>query len=207
MKFNSLQFILIVSNTVFRGFSQYSSRTSWFPQRQKFENQGTTNRYELRRQTSSFYNPIVYKWKKHFSSDKATVPYKLVRGMRKNNLDKPAHTMGEAIKKYQKAQGWRYKLIKGTDMHLMDIFKGRCWEYQKRFAFKEIVDCTKLWQAFLAGFAYREPCDVTLEDYNSFFNMIHEDPLVNKVSMKLNRAMLEVLSLTQSHFPDPKSFS
>lgn len=76
---------------------------------------------------------------------------------------------------------WRYKPIKGTDKHLKEIFIGKCWSYQKRFMFQEVVDCSRLWEVFVAGFAYKEPCDVALEDYEAFFSMIHEGPLVNKV--------------------------
>lgn len=47
--------------------------------------------------------------------------------------------------------------------------------------FQEVVDCSRLWEVFVAGFAYKEPCDVALEDYEAFFSMIHEGPLVNKV--------------------------
>ena len=82
----------------------------------------------------------------------------------------------------EKAQLWRFKLVQGTDKHLKQIFIGKCWDHQNRFKLlQKPVDCARLWEAFIAGFAYKEPCDVTLEDYKDFFEMIHEGPLVNRV--------------------------
>ena len=115
------------------------------------------------------------------------LPFRLEEGERKDTLHKSktkkAQKLTEDQKAYQKAQSWRYKLVSGTDKHLKEMFIGKCWIYQKIFTSQKNVDCTKLWEAFLRGFAYKEPCDVALEDYKDFFDMIHEDPLVNKVRL------------------------
>ena len=107
--------------------------------------------------------------------------FRLGESERKNTVHKSRKKKSEKLTEYQKAQLWRYKPIKGTDKHLKEIFIGKCWSYQKKFRFQEAIDCARLWKAFVVGFAYKEPCDVALEDYKEFFSMIHEDPLVNKV--------------------------
>jgi hypothetical protein len=109
------------------------------------------------------------------------LPFRLGESERKDTLHKSKQKKKRKLTEYQKAQLWRYKPVQGTDKHLKEIFIGKCWEYQRKFKFRESVDCARLWEAFLTGFAYKEPCDVTLEDYKDFFGMIHEEPLVNKV--------------------------
>ena len=120
------------------------------------------------------------------------LPFRLGESERKNTLHKSKKIKTKKLTEYQKSQLWRYKLVEGTDKHLQEVFVGKCWLYQKRFKFRESVDCDELWEAFLSGFAYKEPCDVTLEDYKNFFGMIHEDPLVNKVrEVCFNQGTLE----------------
>ena len=109
------------------------------------------------------------------------LPFRLGENERKDTLHKSRKIETKKLTEYQKKQLWRYKLIRGTDKHLKEVFVGKCWLYQKRFTFSESVDCERLWEAFVSGFAYKEPCDVTFEDYKDFFAMIHEGPLVNKV--------------------------
>jgi hypothetical protein len=113
------------------------------------------------------------------------LPFRLGESERKDTLHKSKNKKPRKLTEYQKAQLWRYKPVQGTDKHLKEIFIGKCWEYQRKFKFRESVDCARLWEAFLTGFAYKEPCDVTLEDYKDFFGMIHEEPLVNKVRRDL----------------------
>ena len=113
------------------------------------------------------------------------LPFRVGESERKDTLHKSKKKIRK-LTEYQKAQQWRYKPVRGTDKHLKEIFIGKCWVYQKTFHFKETIDCARLWEAFLTGFAYKEPCDVTLEDYKDFFGMIHENPLVNKVKTLKN---------------------
>lgn len=106
--------------------------------------------------------------------------------MRKNKLHKTSNKTDKDNVSAQKdidveeAQRWRFRYMRGTSIHLKDIFMGKCWDYQNRFRLEEPVECRRLWEAFIAGFSYKEPCDTTLEDYKYFFEMIHEGPLVNK---------------------------
>ena len=103
--------------------------------------------------------------------------------MRKNKFNKTSNKTEKDIShKDDGSQRWRFTKIQGTDEHLKDIFMGKCWDYQIKFRLEKPVDCSELWEAFLSGFAYKEPCDTTLEDYKKFFEMIHEGPLVNRVS-------------------------
>ena len=103
--------------------------------------------------------------------------------MRKNKFNKTSNKTEKDIShKDDGSQRWRFTKIQGTDEHLKDIFMGKCWDYQIKFRLEKPVDCSELWEAFLSGFAYKEPCDTTLEDYKKFFEMIHEGPLMNRVS-------------------------
>ena len=133
------------------------------------------------------------------------LPFRLGESERKNTLHKSKKIKTKKLTEYQKSQLWRYKLVEGTDKHLQEVFVGKCWLYQKGFKFRESVDCDELWEAFLSGFAYKEPCDVTLEDYKNFFGMIHEDPLVNKVREAcFNQETLESFLGTASSVASPK---
>lgn len=119
------------------------------------------------------------------------LPFRVGVNERKDTMHDTVHKSrkkkNRKLTEDQKAQLWRYKPIRGTDKHLKEILVGKCWEYQRRFKLKKAVDCVRLWEVFLSGFAYKEPCDVTLEDYKDFFDLIQEDPLVNKVWRCTNR--------------------
>ncbi|XP_077988143.1 ADP-ribosyl cyclase/cyclic ADP-ribose hydrolase-like [Glandiceps talaboti] len=63
----------------------------------------------------------------------------------------------------------------GTPPEIQDIVIGRCEDFKLGYVNpkvpKEILsdtNCTELWELFYSAFAYRDPCDVTQESYDSF---------------------------------------
>lgn len=76
----------------------------------------------------------------------------------------------------------------GTTLGIKEVFIGRCWQYQsvspanKIPELKFAVNCTNLWQSFHDSFAYKDPCNVTHEDYRPFFEMLrHPKKLSNSL--------------------------
>ncbi|XP_066918488.1 ADP-ribosyl cyclase/cyclic ADP-ribose hydrolase-like isoform X3 [Clytia hemisphaerica] len=67
----------------------------------------------------------------------------------------------------------------GTTPGLKEVFIGRCWQYQsisehnKLPELKVNINCTKLWLAFYDSFAFKDPCTVGVDDYKTFFYMLH----------------------------------
>ena len=67
----------------------------------------------------------------------------------------------------------------GTTPGLKEVFIGRCWQYQsisehnKLPELKVNLNCTKLWLAFYNSFAFKDPCDVGVDDYKPFFDLLH----------------------------------
>ncbi|KAK7482705.1 hypothetical protein BaRGS_00026003 [Batillaria attramentaria] len=56
--------------------------------------------------------------------------------------------------------------------NLREIFIGRCWDY-RNVRYKNLlpdvsVSCVKLWKLFSRSFAYKDPCSVTMEDYEDY---------------------------------------
>ena len=182
---NYLLYILAPRTFVNYSHAQDSRGISQSLLQQYYKSQSKTNDGEDRNNIPN-YDPTVKTYPAigppHISPPLAVpLPFRLGESERKNTVQKSRKKKTEKLTEYQKAQLWRYKPIKGTDKHLKEIFIGKCWSYQRKFRFQEAIDCARLWEAFVVGFAYKEPCDVALEDYKEFFSMIHEDPLVNTV--------------------------
>ncbi|XP_071949920.1 ADP-ribosyl cyclase/cyclic ADP-ribose hydrolase-like [Antedon mediterranea] len=66
---------------------------------------------------------------------------------------------------------------KGTVPNLREIIIGRCIEYQTGLVVQNdnmdleelgSKNCTRIWEHFRDSFAYRHPCDVSMEDYDEF---------------------------------------
>jgi len=109
----------------------------------------------------------------------------------RSNVDVDKSFVEERIQEYydqrlnKDKNKWLFKPVQGTSRHLKDIFIGRCWDFidnkAKYLQNPGKLDCQKLWKAFLKSFAFKGPCDVTLDDYTHFFNMYEEKPLKDKV--------------------------
>lgn len=65
----------------------------------------------------------------------------------------------------------------GTTPHLKEIFIGRCWKHQNdnNNQINYNINCTQLWTAFRNSFAFKDPCNVTGDDYNKFFTLLQVD--------------------------------
>ena len=67
----------------------------------------------------------------------------------------------------------------GTTPHIKNVFLGRCYQYQilseqnKLDILKTDVNCTQLWNAFHAAFAFKDSCNVTEDDYKEFFSLLY----------------------------------
>lgn len=72
----------------------------------------------------------------------------------------------------------------GSNLHLKEIFLGRCWDYQlqKLQPYKSTKNCSEIWSAFYSGFAYKDPCKLSFSDYESYFTAIGGGEIVNKVN-------------------------
>ncbi|XP_070539363.1 ADP-ribosyl cyclase/cyclic ADP-ribose hydrolase-like [Ptychodera flava] len=70
----------------------------------------------------------------------------------------------------------------GTPPEIKDIVIGRCEDFKKGYV-NPLVDtetlkdrnCTELWELFYKTFAYREPCDVIMDDYDEFITAAGHD--------------------------------
>jgi len=69
-----------------------------------------------------------------------------------------------------------------TTKHLRELFIGRCYELQfiRQIEEGKEYDCINLWKLFIQAFAYKPPCDVTLEDYKPFLSRLKEEIPVNQ---------------------------
>ncbi|XP_013385053.1 ADP-ribosyl cyclase/cyclic ADP-ribose hydrolase-like [Lingula anatina] len=62
----------------------------------------------------------------------------------------------------------------GTNRHIREIFIGQCWYYTEYIgqSLSENVqkNCTDLWEKFSHAWMYKDPCNVTVADYEPFVN-------------------------------------
>ncbi|XP_013419588.1 ADP-ribosyl cyclase/cyclic ADP-ribose hydrolase 2-like [Lingula anatina] len=60
----------------------------------------------------------------------------------------------------------------GTNRHIKEIFIGQCWYYTEYISqsLGENVqqNCTDLWEKFSRAWMYKDPCNVTMADYEPF---------------------------------------
>ena len=72
----------------------------------------------------------------------------------------------------------------GSTPHVKDIFLGRCWDFQsQKFppSSESRKNCTKIWDIFYRAFAYKDPCNLTFDDYEPYFAAVGGSDIVNKV--------------------------
>jgi len=139
---------------------------------------------------SLYYNPIVRPAYSLWGNAKSRNELQTAADFR-SNVDVDKSFVEERIQEYydqrlnKDKNKWLFKPVQGTSPHLKDIFIGRCWDFidnkGKYLQNPGKLDCQKLWKAFLKSFAFKDPCDVTLDDYTHFFNMYEEKPLKDKV--------------------------
>ena len=114
----------------------------------------------------------------------------------RSNVDEDRTFVEERIQEYydqrlnKNRNKWMFKPVQGTTHHLKEIFIGRCWDFVTNkgnfLQDPSKLDCQQLWKAFLKSFAFKGPCDVTVDDYIPFFNMYKEKPLNDRVQIVLD---------------------
>ncbi|XP_077999981.1 ADP-ribosyl cyclase/cyclic ADP-ribose hydrolase-like [Glandiceps talaboti] len=70
----------------------------------------------------------------------------------------------------------------GTPLEFRELFIGRCIDFTSggvnpNLDLEQLRDknCTKLWELLFSAFAYREPCDVTVQNYEPFMKAAAHD--------------------------------
>ena len=82
--------------------------------------------------------------------------------------------------------------------HLREIVLGRCWDYQiKKFdnTLQKWKNCTRIWEALYRAFAYKNPCNLTFEDYKPYFEAVDMKENINKVLELLSDSQTSLVSL------------
>ncbi|XP_067857928.1 ADP-ribosyl cyclase/cyclic ADP-ribose hydrolase 1-like [Heptranchias perlo] len=70
---------------------------------------------------------------------------------------------------------------KGSTANLKEIITGRCFDYIETKNTKAgNKNCSKLWEAFLHAFSYKDPCNITKEDYKPFLDLADHDIPANQ---------------------------
>ena len=72
--------------------------------------------------------------------------------------------------------------LSGSNLHLKEIFLGRCWDYRLQKTSKSLKNCTEIWSVFYGGFAYKDPCSLNFSDYEPYFTAVGGGDIVNKVN-------------------------
>jgi len=73
---------------------------------------------------------------------------------------------------------------KGSTPQIKEIVIGRCYDYQyKKFGSNSTSwkNCSKIWDAFHGAFAYKNPCNLTFDDYKLYFDEVGMAENYNKV--------------------------
>ncbi|XP_013915471.1 PREDICTED: ADP-ribosyl cyclase/cyclic ADP-ribose hydrolase 1 [Thamnophis sirtalis] len=66
-------------------------------------------------------------------------------------------------------QQWKGK---GTTEHLMEIVLGRCYNFINTINSElRNKDCLRVWKLFEQAFLYKDPCNVTIEDYQPLMDL------------------------------------
>lgn len=61
----------------------------------------------------------------------------------------------------------------GSTKHLKEIVLGRCWDFQRQKKLEiSAKNCSKIWEAFHAAFAYKDPCKTDFSDYAPYFDEV-----------------------------------
>ena len=69
--------------------------------------------------------------------------------------------------------------------NLKELVIGRCYEYrfQRSVGKTDKWDCGEIWAKLFEAFAYKGPCDVKKEDYETVLDLMEEDVPKDKVSI------------------------
>lgn len=73
----------------------------------------------------------------------------------------------------------------GTTPKIKEIVIGRCYDYQlKKIGSNSTTwkNCTKIWDTFHRAFAYKNPCNLTFDDYKPYFDEVGMPKIYDKVS-------------------------
>lgn len=73
---------------------------------------------------------------------------------------------------------------KGTTPRIKEIVIGRCYDYQyKKIGSNSTTwkNCSKIWDTFHGAFAYKNPCNLTFDDYKPYFDEVRMAEIYNKV--------------------------
>ncbi|KAK3731821.1 hypothetical protein QZH41_020188 [Actinostola sp. cb2023] len=70
----------------------------------------------------------------------------------------------------------------GSTANLREIVLGRCWYYKqfKQQNVKRSPNCSTLWKTFHDGFAFKDPCKLTFDDYQPFFDVVVGEDIMDK---------------------------
>ena len=78
----------------------------------------------------------------------------------------------------------------GSTPRIKEIVLGRCYDFQKKRIGPDTSkwkDCNKIWEAFHKGFAYKDPCKLTQNDYKDFFAATEIQEIHDKVMNYLEK--------------------
>lgn len=89
----------------------------------------------------------------------------------------------------------------GSTPRLKEIVTGRCYDFQNKKVgsdSSEWKDCKDIWEAFYGGFAYKDPCKLTQDDYKPFFekagmpemhDQVRDWGLVERLELLMQRSL------------------
>ena len=78
----------------------------------------------------------------------------------------------------------------GSTPKIKEIVLGRCFDFQNEKLGPDKSkwkDCNKIWEAFHKGFAYKNPCKLTQDDYKPFFSATGMQEIHDKVMNDLEK--------------------
>ena len=77
---------------------------------------------------------------------------------------------------------------KGSTPRIKEIVVGRCYDYQyKKFNTTTWKNCSKIWDAFHGGFAYKNPCNLKFADFKPYFHEVGMSEIRHKVRMTFQK--------------------
>lgn len=92
---------------------------------------------------------------------------------------------------------------KGSTPRIKEMVVGRCYDYQyKKFGSNTTTwkNCSKIWDAFHGGFAYKNPCNLTFADFKPYFHEVGMPEIHNKVSMDFPKIDFMIIWEYQYYF-------